>query len=80
MNAKLFAYLLMDLGWKALLVLMIIEWANPFAGQSLMLGTVVMSGIVQLAYLLSYKEPASKPVAKPKSAPAPKKAPTEEVK
>ena len=53
--SKLFAYMTMDLGWKALLAFMIYQWQSPFAGQEMMLATVAVSGMIQMAYLLSYK-------------------------
>ena len=56
MNAKLLAFMVMELGWKALLVYTLWLWGSPFAGQDLMMLTVVVSGIVQLTYLLSYKQ------------------------
>jgi len=74
MDGKLFAFMVMELGWKALLVYMIHLWGSPFAGQDLMTVVVVTSGIVQLTYLLSYKRPGpvQKKEVKPKKQAAPK--------
>jgi len=66
MNKKLFAFMVSDIGWKALLAFMIYQWDSPFTGQSLMMTVVVVSGIVQLAFLLGGQaEPGPEPKRKP---------------
>ena len=52
MTTKLFAFMVSDLGWKALLAFMIYQWDSAFVGQDLMMTVVVVSGIVQMAFLL----------------------------
>tara|TARA_B100000212_G_scaffold337834_1_gene313370 strand:- start:113 stop:352 length:240 start_codon:yes stop_codon:yes gene_type:complete len=74
--SKLFAYMTMDLGWKAVLAFMIYQWQSPFAGQEMILATIAVSGMIQMAYLLSYK-PGD--FDKPK-APTSRKKPTPPVK
>ena len=61
-------FFIMEMGWKALILYMVYLWATPFAGQSVLIATIIVSGIVQVTYLLSDgptstgKPPAKKPV------------------
>ena len=62
-------FFIMEMGWKALILYMVYLWSTPFAGQSVLIATIIVSGIVQVTYLLSDgptstgKSPAKKPVA-----------------
>ena len=60
---RAFMYFLMELGWKALIVFMVYLWATPFAGQDVLMTTIIVSGIVQVTYLLS-----DRPAVAPKRA------------
>lgn len=46
-------FFIMELGWKALILYMVYLWSTPFAGQSVLIATIIVSGIVQVTYLLS---------------------------
>lgn len=54
-------FFIMELGWKALIVFMVYLWATPFAGQEVLITTIIVSGIVQVTYLLSDR-PAVGPI------------------
>jgi hypothetical protein len=53
MRPTFWAYMLAELGWKALLVYMIWFWGSPWAGQDILLAVVIISGVVQVTYLVT---------------------------
>lgn len=53
-SKKFLAYLLADLGWKACILTMLYQHADKFTGStaSVMLTMVIVSGFVQVGYIL----------------------------